>query len=340
MKPYILIFALLVSSALQAQKSTFQFTLQHEAKDLSLRGLCVVNEQVVWASGTQGTVLRTTNGGANWQKITLKGYEKFDFRDIHAFDSLKAIAINVGSPAYILSTQDGGKTWAKVYENTHEKAFLDDLAFTDAQNGIAFGDPDAAGKFLTLLTEDGGKSWKENNTFFPAPKEQEGGFAASGSILQYQGNKIWLATGGGVQSRLFYSTNKGKTWQIQATPILAGKEAQGIFSLAVGKGKNWVAVGGDYSQANQSTKTAIYTHDAGKTWQVSTQTPQGYRSGAAYAKGSIFMCVGTSGSDVSMDNGKTWQSLNTFNLNAIRFVKNSTTGWAVGRDGQIYKIGE
>ncbi len=339
MKNLLACLLLLYSFAIHAQ-TPFTFTLQHKSETLSLRGLCVVSPQIVWASGTQGTVLRTLNAGKTWQKIAPQGYEKLDFRDIHAFDSLRAIVINAGSPAYVLCTQDGGKTWTKVYENTHKSAFLDDLAFADNQNGLVFGDTDSTGKFLTLLTTDAGKTWKTNQNFFPTPQGGEAGFAASGSILHYRKNKIWLATGGGKTSHVFYSTNAGKSWEIQQTPICAGKEAQGIFSLAIGRGNNWVGVGGDYTQADSHLKTCVYTADAGKSWRESAQPPRGYRSGVGYVAGKVFVCVGTSGSDFSADNGNTWQALNNHNLNAIRFVQGGKIGWAVGNNGQIFVVND
>src|SRR6266513_2088987 len=70
----------------------------------SIRGLSVVNDNVAWVSGNNGTIGKTTNGGKTWKWITVKGFEKNDFRDIEAFDAATAIIISVGEPAYILKT--------------------------------------------------------------------------------------------------------------------------------------------------------------------------------------------------------------------------------------------
>src|SRR5215472_15505474 len=62
----------------------------------SLRGLSVVSSTVIWGSGTQGTVIRSVNGGKIWRVITVPGAEKLDFRGIHAFDESTALMMSSG----------------------------------------------------------------------------------------------------------------------------------------------------------------------------------------------------------------------------------------------------
>src|SRR5258706_15194724 len=83
----------------------------------SIRGLSVVNDNVIWVSGSNGIVGRSNNGGKTWNWVTVKGFEKNDFRDIEAFDAVTAIIMSVADPAYILKTNDGGETWKIVFEN-------------------------------------------------------------------------------------------------------------------------------------------------------------------------------------------------------------------------------
>src|SRR5262245_56736609 len=74
----------------------------HSCLKTSLRGLSVVNNNVVWVSGSNGMVGKSTNGGKNWRWMTVKGFEKNDFRDIEAFDANTAIIMAISEPAYIL----------------------------------------------------------------------------------------------------------------------------------------------------------------------------------------------------------------------------------------------
>ena len=88
-----------------------------------MRGLSVVNDKTIWVSGSNGTVGKSIDGGDNWTWMTVKGFEKTDFRDIEAFDAKKAIIMGVAEPAYILKTVDGGNNWKVVYENKTQACF-------------------------------------------------------------------------------------------------------------------------------------------------------------------------------------------------------------------------
>lgn len=62
--------------AVQAQSPSLQ--LLQSGKRVSLRGLSVVNDSLVWASGSGGTVARSADGGRSWTWLTVPGYEKRD----------------------------------------------------------------------------------------------------------------------------------------------------------------------------------------------------------------------------------------------------------------------
>jgi photosystem II stability/assembly factor-like uncharacterized protein len=84
---------------------------------------------LVWASGSNGTVARSVDGGKTFEWLTVTGYEKRDFRDIEAFDANTAIIMGISEPAIILKTKDGGKSWYKVFEDSTKGMFLDAMDF-------------------------------------------------------------------------------------------------------------------------------------------------------------------------------------------------------------------
>jgi hypothetical protein len=117
--------------------------------------------------------------------------------------------------------------------------------------------------------------------------------------------------------------------------MAGSSETAGVFSLGADPGLDqpFVAVGGDYKKPNESTGTAAYTTDLGKTWFAASKPPHGYRSGVAWdAADKAWIAVGTNGSDVSYDDGKTWQYLDSGNWNALSLP------WVVGPEGRIAKL--
>src|SRR5437016_5870607 len=154
-----------------------------------LRGISAVSDKIAWASGGKGTCLRTTDGGATWQKITVPDSDKLDFRDIEAFDANTAylLSIGEGEASRIYKTTDGGQHWDIKFANHNPKAFFDAIAFWDVNNGLALSDP-VDGHFIIIKTTDGGQTWKETaSANMPAAVDKEGAFAASGTCLITQG---------------------------------------------------------------------------------------------------------------------------------------------------------
>ncbi len=46
-----------------------QFEVQDSGVSVTLRGISALSDDVIWASGQNGTVIRTTDGGENWEKV-------------------------------------------------------------------------------------------------------------------------------------------------------------------------------------------------------------------------------------------------------------------------------
>ncbi len=200
--------------------------------DAGFRGLDVVGENVIWASGTGGTFIRTVDGGKSWKVGTVKGAEKLDFRDIEAFDKNTAYVLSIGNgeSSRIYKTTDGGENWKLQFKNTDEKAFFDSIAFWDEKTGMAMSDP-VDGKYVLYRTTDGENWTKVSTENMPSVKEGEAAFAASGTCIITEGKKrIWLITGG-MDARVFYSSNRGKSWKVYDTPIVNGTAGSGIFSI-------------------------------------------------------------------------------------------------------------
>ena len=276
-----------------------------------LRGLDAVNHRVAWASGSEGTVLRTLNSGREWDSVGPPGTAALEFRDIEAFGRRRALILSIGTgdDSRIYRTDDGGATWRLVFRNQEPDAFYDCMAFFNRRNGLALSDP-VDGKFQIVETHDGGRSWDLVSAGgMPAALPGEFAFAASGTCLVAgPGRNARFATGGASEARVFHSRNGGRTWSVATTPVRS-TAAGGIFSLAFRNAQRGLAIGGDFTTPDEAVDALALTDDGGKTWRlVEEGAPDGYRSGSAWVPGlpRTAIGVGPTGSDVTTDGGKTW----------------------------------
>jgi photosystem II stability/assembly factor-like uncharacterized protein len=317
--------------------------VQASGTTASLRGVSAVDDRTAWASGANGTVLRTLDGGATWTVIPVPGAEKTDFRDVEAFGPDEAIVMGIDRPARIYKTTDGGRTWVRTYDDDTPGIFLDGLTFFDARNGLAFGDP-MDGRFFFIVTTDGGDSWRSlPESSRPVAREGEAAFAASGTSATVRGrDRIWLVTGGSL-SRVWRSEDRGLRWEPVPSGLLEGIPSAGGFSVAFLDGRAGLAVGGDYRAEAATAGNAAVSDDGGKTWvPVRNRPPGGFREAVAFVPGAkppVAIAVGPSGSDLSLDLGRTWTAIaGASGFHSLSFAKKGRTGWAVGRNGLVAKL--
>jgi photosystem II stability/assembly factor-like uncharacterized protein len=300
---------------------------QQSGTTASLRGISAVNDRVAWASGTGGAYLKTIDGGSTWKTAQVPDAGKLDFRDVHAIDERTAwlMSAGPGDQSRIYRTTDGGTNWTLQFTNPDAAGFFDAIAFWDARRGLVVGDS-VEGRMAVFATGDGGANWSRIDT--PLALEKEGAFAASGSCLTVgEGQEAWFAT---TRARVFHTTDGGRSWTVAQTPVRHDSPSAGIFSLAFSDSRSGVAVGGDYSKPGEDAHNLATTDDGGRTWAEPASRPAGFRSAVAYvATLRSWIAVGTSGSDISTDGGRTWKPLDSSAYNAIGFP------FAVGPKGAI-----
>ncbi len=314
------------------------WTAQHSGSAASLRGVSAVSERVAWASGANGTCLRTTDGGASWRAIQVFGGGQLDFRGVHALDADTAwlLSSGAGDKSKIYKTSDGGGHWTLQYTNPDAKGFFDAIAFWDALHGITLGDP-VDGQFVIVTTGNGGATWKRRLGVAALPGA--GAFAASNSCLFALGRlNAWFGTGGGAAALVFRSSDGGRTWISGATPILGGAAKSGIFSIAFSDDRHGIAVGGDYAHPAVSGANIGITADGGNSWRApSGEAPHGYRSSVVYsAARKAWIATGITGTDVSVDNGENWKQFDGGAYNALSAAGDAV--WAVGPNGGIARL--
>ena len=249
-----------------------------------------------------------------------------NFRSL-ALNDKDLFAMTISDPAILFKN---GKV---VYKESHPNVFYDSIEFWNNLEGIAVGDF-TDNCISIIITRDGGETWnKLDCSLFENIKEGEGFFAASDTNISIIKDKVWLASGG-INSRIYFSDDKGVSWKIFNTPIIQGESTTGIFSIDFYDEKNGFGVGGDYTKPEIDSLNKIRTSDGGKTWQVVGNGKLGYRSCVQYfpaGNGKKILVVGFKGIDLSSDSGNTWINLSDDSFYTVRFL-NDSTAFAAGKE--------
>jgi photosystem II stability/assembly factor-like uncharacterized protein len=359
-----------VTTPLEVQSQQV-WQMQDSGTTAGLRGIYSVDGTVAWASGTEGTVLKTTDGGAHWQQCALPDTDAdgitLDFRGVQAWDADTAIvmASGPGDASRLYKTSDGCASWDLLLKNPDSPdGFFDSFWFNSVYgDGILLGDP-VKDRFVVLQTDNGGEAWTQDTSSELATR---GGspraFAASNSSIARTDQRYFpgFVTGGksgavfyqgwipsGSCKSLFHlkhSSPPDSQWSMSAIPLASGSDSSGAFSLGLRLSGNpchdcglnacsrLIAAGGDFTKPNESAGTAAWSLDGGQHWTASSIPPHGYRSAVQWSEPlKVWIAAGTNGSDISRDDGRTWQPLDNGDWNALSLP------FIVGPNGRIARI--
>ncbi len=368
----LLLLAPVLAAGQSLGETSGPWAMERSGTTAGLRGIHAVGGGVAWASGTNGTILRTEDGGYEWQSCAMPpGAEKLDFRGIWAWDDQTAVVMSsgTGEASRIYKTTDGCSSWRLVFTNPDSTGFWDAMVFWNRKDGEILGDPvpiitkepkigvpcsgigsvggnDCSGmmetQFATFWSSNGGDSWirSRNGFSLQSDPKRSGAFAASNTSLVRLDHWEWIGIGGKDGSFVYRGLSDpnlpvfdGFNWWKVSVPLVGGTDSSGVFSVAFAGRLQGVAVGGDYTKPKDSGGTAAWSADGGKTWTAASKMPHGFRSAVAWdAEAKAWIAAGTNGSDISYDDGKTWTSLDDGTWNALSLP------WIVGPHGRIAKL--
>ncbi len=299
---------------------------------VSIRAIEIMSGGVAFA-GSNG-YYGFYNSAENMVKKSRQQYDSIypEFRAV-ASTSNDFFMLSAGNPALLYKTGESGQM-ELVYKEEHKKVFYDAMTFWNNNEGIAMGDP-VDNCLSIIITRDGGNSWKKLPCDqLPETAEGEAAFAASNSNIAVEGDKTWIISGG-MKSRVFFSPDKGKTWEVYEMPIVQGESTSGAYSVDFYDEQNGIIIGGDYTAPEGNTGNKAITSDAGQTWNlISEGEGPGYKSSIRYVpggEGKEIVAVGFTGISYSADKGETWNELSEEGFYTIRFL-NDTVAYAAGKN--------
>jgi photosystem II stability/assembly factor-like uncharacterized protein len=262
-----------------------KLTLQQSGTTQLLISVSPVDSRVVWAGGTGGTYVVTTDGGDHWKAAVVPGAENDQFRDVHAVSDKIAYLMSIGNNTTdfkVYKTIDGGAHWTIQFTNENPNAFYDCFAFWTPDRGITHSDS-ANGVFPDIRTTNG-STWESISAHMPPALTGEASFAASGTCIAAEGKtNAWIATGGATIARILATKDGGNTWNAYDTPLLSSPSAGGV-SVAFRDSRHGILGGGDLN--SNTSADAATSDDGGRTWTLTTAPPlQGAIFCLAYVRG-------------------------------------------------------
>jgi len=341
-----------------------KLTLQKSGTTQLLISVSPVNSRVVWASGTGGTYVVTTDGGEHWKAGVVPGAESLQFRDVQGVSDKVAYLLSIGDNTTdfrIYKTVDGGGHWTIEFTNELTNAFYDCFAFWTPRRGLAHSDS-VSGIFPELRTTDGMR-WHSIASNMPPALAGEASFSSSGTCITTQGGRnAWITTGGATISRILATRDGGDTWNAYDTPLVSSPSAGG---LSVAFRDPWHGIVGGGDLADDTAIDAATSDDGGRTWTLTKKPPVvgaifclAYVRGVShehhddfdpedFGDGQDRAVVITTETQPNFDSGfaawtpdegRTWfQIPNVSGYWGVAFA-NRHAGWFVGNNGQILKI--
>lgn len=301
---------------------------------ISIRALSI-SENKVYYAGNKNRIgcINLDDKSKNEIKIE-KDTLQLEFRSLVQTKNALFV-INVGNPALLYRLSKDLNQQKLVYNEHHEKVFYDSMQFWNDKDGFAIGDP-ITDCLNIIITRDGGETWtKITCENLPKTIDGEAAFAASNTNVIVKDENVWVVSGG-KKSRVFYSKNKGISWEVFETPMVQGETMTGIFSADFYDSKIGFIAGGDYDKPSQNFQNKAITFNGGKTWKLVADN-QGFGSASCVqfvpkSGGKKLICVGATGLWYSKDFGENWQQLlEDKSLYTIRFI-DSRSAIAAGKD--------
>jgi photosystem II stability/assembly factor-like uncharacterized protein len=315
---FLLCFVILSVNFTFSQAAWYE---QSSGVSTRLNSVSSIDDNSAWICSENGTVLRTTNGGAFWQNVSGNGLPS-NLTLVNIFGLNNSVALVTGYTytlpiiSYTFRTSNGGASWVLVH--SQQGGETDNIWMFNENEGLMQGDP-IDGKWSIFKTYDGGITWSDN--VFLLQKGQEEGYQNTMSV---RGDNIWFASLGG---RIYYSSDRGETFSGYDYPVETY-----IYSIWFNDINNGLGAG----------KKLSLTTDSGETWNIKS-LPGSSAIVALTGYNNKFWAARINNTRMysSSDNGYTWNpdylSPSGF-FTHMQIARNSSrTIWAVKNNGSISK---
>ena len=320
----------------------------------NLNSIFFITNNLGWAAGDFGTLLKTEDGGSTWSKVSNNG--TYNFRSVYFFDEINGIALIYRwnndysrETCEIRVTEDAGENWGKIYEDS--LISLEGIFPVSEFKLFTYG---KNGKFLE--SSDGGINWNKLETginltiydLYAVDSLRIWAACDSGLIIHsLDGGKNWIKQTSKSRGRLtdikFYSENLGFAigWYKKLFRTDNGGETWSELSLSSSCNEIYILDTNNVYLAASGAKL-LKSSDSGLTWdEIETNFKSWFKISSIYFEDSLNgLIIGDHGSiNSTKDGGQNWESISSGwsnRLNSIQFLDNDF-GITVGQEGEFRK---
>jgi photosystem II stability/assembly factor-like uncharacterized protein len=302
-----------------------------------LWGLELINDTVGWACGATA-LLKTTDGGENWQRVNTPGYTG----NLWWIDFLNEQYGFAAADGKVLRTTDGGNNWEVLQAGDNRPLYSIDVI--DSQHIAAAGHGGTNYRGKNIYSSDGGYTWAEGAALT---------FEAVNDIKYTDRDTGYLVMD---EVGFYKTTNRGQSWAHVTNAI--GEYELSIVSHNIGYSagtslkiykaegnlESWrkLILNEDFSDVffiNEYKGFVITSAGQGKLFKTENGGVYWQLVAGAHGGGDILFIdsvtgfIGSSNGNIykTTNGGQSWYPTNGVpnNIGKIQFV-NIQTGWAAG----------
>lgn len=199
------------NTILMTEDGGYNWSVKHRLYDWCMSGegqseIEFANADTGFALFHPNYVIRTVDGGSNWEEVDLNGFASVDL----ALKDEDTGFISSTSYRQWFKTTDGGMTWNKEpFPESLTTGYIDDIYFTDSNTGFVYYDN------VINKTIDGGLTWFE--------PEMEQTTASQGGFIKFFADGLHGMLVAGTpdyRTKLMLTEDGGDTWHEQLFPAL------------------------------------------------------------------------------------------------------------------------
>ena len=303
---------------------------EFETQSTGINYISIANENVVWATGFDGTgtgqnmqqFTKTIDGGETWESSVIDiGNTNLGISMIHGYDELTAWLVAYPRAANqfggIFKTIDGGQTWTRQNSASYDtsSSFANVVYFWDDNIGFAQGDP-INGDFELYVTSDGGNNWQQvPGDAIPNPLGGEYGYTRQIEVVD---DIVWFTTNRG---RIYVSIDRGNNWEVYQSPLSDFGSAEQNGNLSFSDSQNGIII--------DNNSNVYRTFNGGSSWEQISTSGTVYTSGLCFIEGTNTVFSTGGGSSFSLDGGYTWAPIDIVTHLYVDFFS-PEIGWSGG----------